>query len=189
MAISVKNENHKQYILQRIELGDKCAPKENIKIAIANIKLDTKRCCLGLECGKDVEIDRLSLIDFMDRAYADGKSEKVDFLVFPEFYMPLQWVSDVLAFVRKSGITVVSGLQYMTNGQQAYNNVAIFAPVKTGKYISAVLFAREKNDYAPMEREILALEKYICIDQDKPVYQIVNNKGMMDCFYAMNLQT
>mgnify|MGYP000815850797 CR=1 FL=1 len=148
---------HNQYILQKIELGNKCAVKERIKIAIANIKLDTKRCCLGLACGDDVEIDRLRLIDFMDRAYANGKSEKVDFLVFPEFYMPLQWISDVLAFVRKSGITVVSGLQYMNSGHQAYNNVAIFAPVNTGRYTSAVFFAREKNDYAPMERQILAL--------------------------------
>ena len=178
LAISIKNEIHKQYILQRIELGDKCAVKEKIKIAIANIKLNTQRCCMGLGCGDDVEIDRLSLIDFMDRAYANGKKDKVDFLVFPEFYMPLQWISDVLAFVRKSGITVVSGLQYMTSGHQAYNNVAIFAPVNTGRYTSAVLFAREKNDYAPLERKILALEKYICVDQDKPVYQIINNKGV-----------
>lgn len=178
LKISIKNEIHKQYILQRIELGDKCAVKEKIKIAIANIKLDTKRCCMGLECGEDVEIDRLSLIDFMDRAYANGKKDKVDFLVFPEFYMPLQWISDVLAFVRKSGITVVSGLQYMTSGHQAYNNVAIFAPVNTGRYTSAVLLAREKNDYAPLERKILALEKYICVDQDKPVYQVIANKGI-----------
>lgn len=178
IAISIKNEMHNQYILQKIELGNKCAVKEKIKIAIANIKLDTKRCCLGLACGDDVEIDRLRLIDFMDRAYANGKSEKVDFLVFPEFYMPLQWISDVLAFVRKSGITVVSGLQYMTSGHRAYNNVAIFAPVNTGRYTSAVLFAREKNDYAPMERQILALEKYICVDQEKPVYQMINNRGI-----------
>lgn len=178
LAISIENEIQKRYILQRIKLGDKCASKEKIKVAIANIKLDTKRCCLGLECGDDVVIDRLSLIDYMDRAYANGKNDKVDFLVFPEFYMPLQWISDVLSFVRKSGITVVSGLQYMTNGQQAYNNVAIFAPVTTGRYTSAVLFTREKNDYAPLERKILALEKYICVDQDKPVYQIINNKGI-----------
>lgn len=95
LAISIKNEIHKHYILQRIELGDKSVVKDKIRIAIANIKLDTKRCCLGLACGDDVEIDRLRLIDFMDRAYANGKKEKVDFLVFPEFYMPLPWISDV----------------------------------------------------------------------------------------------
>ena len=178
LAITIKNEMHNEYILQKIELGNKCAVKEKIKIAIANIKLDTKRCCLGLACGDDVEIDRLRLIDFMYRAYANGKNDKVDFLVFPEFYMPLQWISDVLAFVRKSGITVVSGLQYVTSGHQAYNNVAIFAPVNTGRYTSSVLFAREKNDYAPMERQILALEKYICVDQEKPVYQMINNRGI-----------
>lgn len=178
LAITIKNKLDKQYILQQIELGNKCISKQNIKIAIANIKLETKRCCLGLECGEDVQINRSSLVDFMNRAYANGKTEKVDFLVFPEFYMPLQWITDVLTFVRKSGITVVSGLQYLTSNQQAYNNVVIFAPVNTGRYTSAVLLAREKNNYAPSEKKILALEKYRCTDQDKPVYQVINNKGI-----------
>lgn len=177
-AVNVRNENRKQYVLQKIKLGNQSAPKKMVKIAIANIKLNAKRCCLGLDCAKDVEIDRLSLIDFMARAYSNGKKDRVDFLVFPEFYMPLQWVADVLAFVRKSGITVISGLQYVTYNNRAYNNVAIFAPINTGKYRSAVLLAREKNDYAPLERKILALEKYECKDQDKPVYQLINNEGV-----------
>lgn len=177
LAISIDNIENNGYILQKIVLGDVCATKENVKIAIANIKLDTKRCCFGLKCANDVTLNRLDLIDFMNRAYADGK-EKVDFLVFPEFYMPLQWVSDILAFVRKSGITVISGLQYVTYNEQAYNNVALFAPVKTGRYSNAVLMVREKNDYAPAECELLAIEKYKCNDQIKPVYQVINSKGI-----------
>ncbi len=177
IAISINNKEKNGYILQNIELGDMCETKEKVKIAIANIKLDTKRCCFGLKCAEDVTLNRLDLIAFMDRAYAEGK-EKVDFLVFPEFYMPLQWISDVLAFVRKSGITVISGLQYVTYNEQAHNNVALFAPVKTGRYSNAVLMVREKNDYAPMECELLAIEKYKCNDQMKPVYQVINSNGI-----------
>lgn len=177
IAISIDNIKNNGYILQKIELGDVSNIKEKVKIAIANIKLDTKRCCFGLKCAEDVILNRLDLIAFMNRAYADGK-EKVDFLVFPEFYMPLQWVSDVLAFVRKSGITVISGLQYVTYNEQAYNNVALFVPVKTGRYSNAVLMVREKNDYAPMECELLAIEKYKCNDQIEPVYQVINCNGI-----------
>lgn len=177
IAISIDNIENNGYIFQKIKLGDVHDPKEKVKIAIANIKLDTKRCCFGLKCTEDVTLNRLDLIAFMKRAYSEGK-EKVDFLVFPEFYMPLQWISDILAFVRKSGITVISGLQYVTYNGQAYNNVALFAPVKTGHYSNAVLIVREKNDYAPMECELLAIQKYKCIDQIKPVYQVVNNNGI-----------
>lgn len=177
IALSIDNIKNNGYILQKVELGDVCGAKEKVKIAIANIKLNTKRCCFGLKCAEDVTLNRLDLISFMKRAYADGK-EKVDFLVFPEFYMPLQWVSDVLAFVRKSGITVISGLQYVTYNRQAYNNVALFSPVKTGRYSNAVLLVREKNDYAPMECELLAIEKYKCNDQIEPVYQVINCNGI-----------
>ncbi len=177
IAISIDNIKNNGYILQKIKLGDMCDIKEKVKIAIANIKLDTKRCCFGLKCAEDVTLNRLDLIAFMNRAYAEEK-EKVDFLVFPEFYMPLQWISDVLAFVRKSGITVISGLQYVTYNEQAYNNVALFVPVKTGRYLNAVLMVREKNDYAPMERELLAIEKYKCNDQIESVYQVINCNGI-----------
>ncbi|MDE6566554.1 MAG: hypothetical protein K2K70_02335 [Lachnospiraceae bacterium] len=177
IAISIDNIKNNGYILQKIELGDVSNTKEIVKIAIANIKLDTKRCCFGLKCAEDVTLNRLDLIAFMNRAYAEGK-EKVDFLVFPEFYMPLQWVSDVLAFVRKSGITVISGLQYVTYNNQAYNNVALFVPIKTGRYSNAALLVREKNDYAPMECELLAIEKYKCNDQIEPVYQVINCNGI-----------
>ena len=177
IALAIDNIKNNGYILQKVELGDACDTKEKVKIAIANIKLNTKRCCFGLKCAEDVTLNRLDLISFMKRAYADGK-EKVDFLVFPEFYMPLQWVSDVLAFVRKSGITVISGLQYVTYNGQAYNNVALFSPVKTGRYLNAALLVREKNDYAPMECELLAIEKYKCNDQIEPVYQVINCNGI-----------
>ncbi|MCM1044338.1 MAG: reverse transcriptase domain-containing protein [Candidatus Gastranaerophilales bacterium] len=177
IAISIDNIENQGYILQKIKLGDVNSTKGNVKIAIANIKLDTKRCCFGLKCAENVTLNRLDLIAFMNRTYMDGR-DKVDFLVFPEFYMPLQWISEVLAFVRKSGITVISGLQYVTYNGQAYNNVALFAPVKTGRYLNAVLLVREKNDYAPMERELLAIEKYRCINQAKPVYQVVNCDGI-----------
>lgn len=177
IALSIDNIENNGYVLQKINIGKVCDTKEKVKIAIANIKLNTKRCCFGLKCAEDVTLNRLDLISFMKRAYADGK-EKVDFLVFPEFYMPLQWVSDVLAFVRKSGITVISGLQYVTYNKQAYNNVALFTPVKTGHYSNAVLLVREKNDYAPMECELLAIEKYKCNNQIKPVYQVINCNGI-----------
>ena len=40
------------------------------------------------------------------------------------------------------------------------------------------MLVREKNDYAPMEKELLAIKKYCCKDQEKPNYQIISNEGI-----------
>lgn len=178
LAIDIKNEKkYNNYMVQRICLGTTHVLEKEVRIAIANVKMDIKRCCLGLKRIKDIKLSRKELVRFMERAYecADGK---VDFLVLPEYYLPLQWISDVLEFVKKTGITVISGLQYVTCQTQAFNNVALFAPVDTGRYRNAIMLVREKNDYAPMEQVMLSVEQYECKNQEIPSYQIVSNKGI-----------
>ena len=177
VGIKFVNEDKEGYLIQNIQLGEEKEYKEYVKIAIANIKMNKQRCCYGLPCGENIRLNRSNLIQFMKTAYADGK-DKVDFIVFPEFYMPVQWVSDILSFVRKSGITVISGLQYITYKNRAFNNIAIFAPIVTRKYKNAIMLVREKNDYAPEEKLILSLEKFRCEDQKIPTYQIISSNGI-----------
>ena len=177
VGIKFVNEDKEGYLIQNIQLGEEKEYKEYVKIAIANIKMNKQRCCYGLPCGENIRLNRSNLIKFMKTAYADGK-DKVDFIVFPEFYMPVQWVSDILSFVRKSGITVISGLQYITYKNRAFNNIAIFAPIVTRKYKNAIMLVREKNDYAPEEKLILSLEKFRCEDQKIPTYQIISSNGI-----------
>lgn len=178
LQIDIKNEKiYNKYILQKIKLGDNIKPKPKIKIAIANIKLDIKRCCYGLSEQEGTVLNKKDFICFLKKCYKN-KNDKVDFLLFPEFYLPIQWISEVLSFVRKTGITVISGLQYITCNNQAYNNIAVFAPVITGKYRNSFLLAREKNDYAPMEQQLLAIKKHKCMNQEIPNYQIISNNGI-----------
>ena len=40
------------------------------------------------------------------------------------------------------------------------------------------MLMREKNDYAPMERELLALKGLRCYDQIKPYYQVFQQNGI-----------
>ncbi len=178
LMISMDVEEKDDYRIQHVTLGRDWGIKRRVRVAIGNIKLDTKRFYLGLSTGENIEIDHSELLRFIDKACNRNRKEKVDFLVFPEYYMPLQWIGDVLYYVRNTGITVIAGLQYMTCGSKAYNNVAVFAPVSTGRYRSAILMVREKNDYAPLERKAVALERYECQNQEKPVYQMIRNNGI-----------
>ena len=174
--IELRNEEkYEGYIVQRINLGENTI--RNIKVAIANVKLDIDRCCLGLPYSKGAILNRKDFIEFLRKSY----EEKVQFLLLPEFYLPIQWISDVLTFVRRSGITVITGLQYVVAEGVAHNNVVVFPAIKSGKYrnyMSSCMFIREKNDYAPMEKEILALKGLNCYDQLKPYYQVFQQNGI-----------
>ncbi len=174
--IDIQNERkYEGYIVQRINLGE-CKIK-NIKVALANVKLDIDRCCYGLPNNENAILNRKDFIDFLRISY----EEKVHYLLLPEFYLPFEWISDVLAFVRKSGISVISGLQYAVSDGVAHNNVAVFPAIKSGEkksYTNSCMFVREKNDYAPVEKEILALKGFKCLDQRTPYYQIFQQNGI-----------
>lgn len=163
------------YNLQRITFGG--VEKSVIKVAIANVKLDLERCMVGLPLSNGFKLSRRDFLDFLIKSY----EAKVNYILFPEFYLPFKWIPDVLTYVRKTGITVISGLQYAVSDVAAYNNVAVFGSFKSGgikKYNNACMILREKNDYAPLEKEILALNGLECKDQEQPCYQIFSQNGI-----------
>ena len=178
LSITFKEEKEpiEGYFLNRIVLLDKYRSLSKIRIAVASIKLDIEECCMGLN-DTPVIRNRMDFISFLSASY-NGRDDKVDYLVFPEFYLPISWIQDVLSFVRKTGVTVISGLQYICRNEIAKNTIGVFARVKSGKYNSAFLFAREKNDYAPLEKKLLATEGYLVKDQDAPHYTLFDD-GMV----------
>lgn len=105
-----------------------------------------------------------------------AKEEKVDILVFPEYYFPLPWLLDISMFALKNHITIITGLQYITVAGQAYNTVCNFVPSVTGhRFVNGFMLFREKNFYAPDEVIELSRIKHICRDQEIPYYYRVSN--------------
>lgn len=105
-----------------------------------------------------------------------AKEEKVDILVFPEYYFPLPWLLDISMFALKNHITIITGLQYITVAGQAYNTVCNFVPSVTGhRFVNGFMLFREKNFYAPDEVIELSRIKHICSDQEIPYYYRVSN--------------
>lgn len=168
------------YLLQSITLGKevKINGDKKIKFAIANINLDTKICTAKIDRPNNIFINKSDFYGILKNAY----DSKVDFLIFPEFYLPVEWLKELLTFARKTKITIVTGLNYVTfdnnESRRAINNVAVIAPFTNGYYENCFLLVREKNDYAPNEKEILALKKVKCYDQDEPNYQVFYNQGI-----------
>ena len=178
LAIDIVDEENKQegYILKKIKLYNKRIDLSKVKIAVANIKLDFDSCCMGLN-NTAVIRNRFDFISFLRLAYQNAQ-DKVDYLVFPEFYLPIVWMQDVLSFTRKTGITVICGMQYICRNKIAHNVVCVFARVKSGKYNSSCVIVREKNNYAPLEKMVLATEGYSVVDREKPIYTCFEDGGL-----------
>ncbi len=105
-----------------------------------------------------------------------AKEEKVDILIFPEFYFPPAWLMDISLFAIRNKISIITGMQYLTCEDRAYNNVCAVIPAVTNKSFSTgFLQFREKNFYAPKEKIEIAKHGFSCKDNDIPVYYIIDN--------------
>ena len=105
-----------------------------------------------------------------------AKTEKVDILVFPEFYLPLAWLIDISMFAIKNQITIITGLQYVTRNNCAYNSICSVIPTIIGKrFLTGIVQFREKNFYAPEEMIELSKSKLSFTNKEKPLYYLVDN--------------
>lgn len=85
----------------------------------------------------------------------------VNFVVFPELYIPFEWLNDVMLYSKRIGVGVITGVKYCKNDNKLINSVACIIPFRDEKkYRYSTIFMREKNDYAPHEKELLLYSKY-----------------------------
>ena len=168
------------YVTQFVNLGERIELNKNrrIKIAIVNARLDIETCAKRVDNTEEIGCSKREFYSILQKA----QDCEAEFLLFPEFYLPIEWLNELLAFARKTKITVITGLNYIVIGRgedkRAINNVAAIIPFTTGCYKNCFLLVREKNDYAPLERKILALKRVKCFNQDRPNYQVFFNKGI-----------
>ncbi len=147
---------------------------KNPKVAVVNTKIFEKDILSSVHNQtKKLTLDnKLRLFKILNIA----KEEKVDILVFPEFYFPTSWLMDIAVFAIKNHISIVTGLQYITLGNRAFNNVCNVIPAVIGKsFVTWLLLVREKKYYAPKEKIELSHLGYKCEDITKPVYYVVDN--------------
>lgn len=147
----------------------------NPKIALANTKVNKDMIFQPLiEKNDNLNIEmKTKLYKIINTA----KKEKVDILVFPEFYFPIEWVMDVAMFAIKNNLTIITGMRYIPVNRKAYNEIFHIIPTTNdSSFKSGILRYREKNFYAPEERTELAKMGYRSSEDKKPKYYIIENK-------------
>lgn len=164
----------KKYIIP----GTRNEINNEVKICTGNIALKPEDCLKHFRTGGiDLKLKK-NIWNIFQETY-EPRDKKNKILVLPELFFPFGLIHDLVTFSRKSQIAIVTGLGYLHgNSKTAKNYIAIVLPFIFNGYKNATVFIREKNDYSPIEKHMLAKEGYICIDSEISKYQIFAWEGL-----------
>lgn len=171
-----------QYRLNEIKVPDiEISEPAKISIAVGNIKIHENNCIQNLDRWKGLSItEKEKLRSILRECYSYCK-EDVKILVLPELYVPIYWLKELINFSKKAQIAIIAGLQYMPGKDNVVHNyIVTILPFQTSrkKYKNAFIHIREKNDYSPIEKELLAREHLRCENSKIADYQIFQWKGI-----------
>lgn len=177
------------YNLERIELpSNNSVIPQKVNIAVGSVDITTEHCINGLDRWRNITIDsKKQLYDMLLQAHNyfrkkdRKKNQEPILLVFPELYLPVYWIKDLIRFAQDDQIGIVTGLQYLEDGNhQVHNYLATILPFRSGSkgYKSVFLHIREKNDYSPIEFKGLAEHRLTCKNRETAYYQVFHWKGI-----------
>lgn len=166
--------------------------KPNIKVALVNTNITEGNAIKSLINPKKFLTIRNKQKLF--RILNTAKEESADILVFPEFYFPIAWISEITRFAKTNDITIITGLNYLKWENMAYNIVCVIQPtINRFKFRNCILFFREKNFYAPKEKINLSKFGYKCSDSLKPFYYIIEDNfikfSVVLCFEFTDIES
>lgn len=104
--------------------------------------------------------------------------ENANYITFPEFFIPIVWLKDITRFAQKNNITIIAGLRYIRNSNRAFNCTTIVQPCNNHGFQNTVTLFREKNFYAPEEKECLYKLGYHIANPAQPIYYVVHANGV-----------
>jgi len=131
--------------------------KSKVKVAVANVRMDEQ----------DIEdILKGTARDTSKRCKEIGKilneaiRYKADVLVFPEAYIPLEYLRILQAKVVEHNMVIIGGIEHIKHGNIVYNLTTTILPIRN-KYMSyAIPFFHQKMYFSPHELEVT--NKYGC---------------------------
>ena len=166
------------YILSKYVIPkEKVEVNNEIKICTGNIALKPEDCIKQLNGSIDLKFKK-HIRDILQETY-EPLEKRNKILVLPELFYPIGLIHDLMTFARKSQIAIVTGLSYLKGkNDEVKNYIAIVLPFIFNGYKNSAIYIREKNDYSPIERHMLASAGFICVDSEVSKYQIFDWKGL-----------
>ena len=129
---------------------------ENVCVGITSIKIEEEEVMEQLK-----NPDKFLTVKNKRRLFhllQEGEQNLAKIIVFPEFYLPIAWISEIANYAKSKNITIVSGVQLLKYKKRAYNYIVNIQPFYTDrrvKYKNVFTHIREKNDYSLKEKDNL----------------------------------
>jgi len=127
-----------------------------MKIAIANVSVNAEKNLEDvLTPGRKSERS-IKRYKTLSKTLNEAIIEKADMLVFPESYLPFEWLSALANKAAQEGIAVITGIEHIVIDKKVYNYTAVILPFKQFDVIpTAAVFLQLKKHYAPEEKRVI----------------------------------
>jgi hypothetical protein len=170
---SQENCTSDNYELNSITINDSgikpLRDKAEIHIAVSSVMIDDQ-AKLNVKRNRQQFSDKKLLYQLLE----DAVKNKSAYIVFPELFLQIQWLNELLDFSRTYSIGIIGGLDYIVLNKIVKNYVLSIQPFMTnGGFVDVVFDYREKNDYSPFEIQNFNKRKMMVVNPINPKYTII----------------
>lgn len=124
--------------------------KKKLRIAIANIKLEESNFINVLIGTPNRSYSRYKE---MSKIINTAILEKADMLVFPESFVPIEWISVLSRISANTQMSIITGVEHIVAGDSVYNLTASILPYRIDDYKYSHISMHTKVHYSPNELE------------------------------------
>lgn len=188
------NQNNTKTLLRQInvfdiDFQDTSKKLERIKFGIVNKLINAE------------EAELLNKYDINDATYEnirnlleEAKQKNCNMIVFPELAVPIELLPLLYDEVRAKKIGIVTGLKHFANTNKCmYNFLCTLLPFKyKNLYNDTFITLRVKNNYSPLEKELIAQKGYCIPKLDNYSYDLIHWRGLYfssyNCFEVSSIE-
>jgi hypothetical protein len=124
-----------------------------------------------------------------------AKKTNCDMIVFPEIYIPFNWLKLIAEFSKLNDIAIIFGMEHFTINRYVFNFSVAILPFQVNKYTNSFIHFNLKSHYSPSEIQIIEGNNYIVPDKDKDTILIDIYKwkdtvfSIFNCYELTNIKS
>ncbi|MFL0198112.1 hypothetical protein ACJDU8_21470 [Clostridium sp. WILCCON 0269] len=160
------------YNIFAIRVGNKLN-KEKIKVALGNVKLSEMNFINVLI--RSVPCRSYERYKNLAEVVKEAIKNKVDMLVLPESYLPIEWLSIVMSISARTQMAIITGIEHVVSGKSVYNFTATILPFTYENCKYAYLNMHNKVVYSPEEKFTIEGYRYKCVEGKNHELFVWNN--------------
>lgn len=125
-----------------------------VRVALSMLDMDVADARAAAEGRPNLSLDRLTYMRKLLNSIAQHP-QRPDYLLFPELAMPARWFLEFARGLRRSDISLITGIEYQRRGAGAVTNQVWAALRLDGLGLPFLVYQQDKQRPAPPELDLL----------------------------------